>query len=194
MGGDSELDGKAKGVDGDRCPKRHPADADVRLRTQWRRQRVYLAVGKMVDSILQSLPATRGRYFEAPRCPEHLKAAQAMCPSGLLREQQGSSTFPNEPEKAIARFNFGYPSQPAKLEGLLGFNSIGSEGKTDVVGLSSTTAMTASGNGLVIFCQRAFAASTKTSGNLAGDVLCIKGQQPRHPAKSYTRTLQRERW
>ena len=55
------------------------------------------------------------------------------------------------------------------------FNSIGSEGvQTDVAELSSTTAATASGNGLVISANGLFGCEHQTSGNLAGDVLCIK--------------------
>lgn len=63
----------------------------------------YLAVGKMVDSsaTAELTRYTGGATSEAPRCPEHLKAARAMCPSGLLREQRGSSPSPMNRKKPL---------------------------------------------------------------------------------------------
>ena len=137
----------------------------------------YLAVGKMVDSsaTAELTRYTGGRYFGSAALSGTPQSSPGNVSVRFTSGTTGFITFPNEPEKAIARFNFGYPSQPASLKGFWVFNSIGNEGvQTDVVELSSTTAATASGNGLVISANGLFGCEHQTSGNLAGDVLCIK--------------------
>ena len=137
----------------------------------------YLAVGQVSDS-KATAPLNRytgGRYFGSGA----LSGAEAGNPGNVsLRFTSGTTgfiTFPNEPEKAISRFNFGYPAQPASLKGFWVFNSIGNEGVfTDVVELTNALGATANGNGLLATTNNLFGCEHQTKGTLAGNLLCVK--------------------
>lgn len=137
----------------------------------------YLAVGQVSDS-RTTTPLTRytgGRHFGSGA----QSGAAAGSPGNVsIRFTSGTTgfiTFPNEPEKAISRFNFGYAAQPASLKGFWVFNSIGNEGaQTDVVELAATAGASNTGNGAMITRDGLFGCEHQVSGNLAGDVLCVK--------------------
>lgn len=137
----------------------------------------YLAVGSVVDNKVTA-PLTRytgGRYLGSGA----LSGTAAGSPGNVtVRFTSGTTgyiTFPNEPEKAIARFNFGYPAAPSSLKGLWSLTSLGSEGFLgDAVNLTTTGSATSTGNGLVISSDGLFGCEHQVSGNLAGLVLCVK--------------------
>ncbi len=146
----------------------------------------YLAVGQVSDS-KATAPLTRytgGRYFGSGA----LSGAEAGNPGNVsLRFTSGTTgfvQFPNEPEKAIARFQFGYPAQASSLKGYWVFNSIGNQGlSTDVVELTQALTATSNGNGILASSDNLFGCEHQTRGSLAGNVLCAR--------VSFNGTLQR---
>ncbi|WP_158000160.1 hypothetical protein, partial [Melaminivora alkalimesophila] len=116
-----------------------------------------------------------GRYFgSGPR-----SGVEAGSPGNVsIRFTSGATgfiTFPNEPEVAISRFNFGYAFAPASLRGVWTFTSFGSDGTlADVVELIQQGNPTANGNGLVANSNATFGCEHQVRGSLAGGVLCVK--------------------
>lgn len=137
----------------------------------------YLAVGKVVNNTATAplVRYTGGRFFGS-NARSGVEAGSAG--NMTIRFTSGTTgfvQFPNEPEKAISRFQFGYPAQVASLRGFWVFNSIGNEGvSTDVVELTQTPGATANGNGMMTTANNLFGCEHQTSGNLAGNVLCAK--------------------
>lgn len=137
----------------------------------------YLGVGTLQND-RASLPLTRytgGRHFGS--------GAQSGVAAGspgtaVLRFTSGITgfvTFPGEPEKAISRFNFGYPANAASLRGLWSFVSFGPQGLiTDVVRLSVPGSSTSNGNGLMTTADNLFGCEQQVRGELAGTVLCVR--------------------
>lgn len=137
----------------------------------------YLAVGQVSDS-RTTTPLTRytgGRHFGSGAQSGTAAGSPGNVSIRFTSGTTGFITFPNEPEKAISRFNFGYAAQPASLRGFWVFNSIGNEGaQTDVVELAATAGASNTGNGTMITRDGLFGCEHQVSGNLAGDVLCVK--------------------
>lgn len=137
----------------------------------------YLAVGQVSDNRVTARlnRYTGGPYFGGPA----QSGTEAGSPGNVsIRFTSGTTgfiTFPNEPEKAISRFNFGYPRTAPSLLGLWTFTSIGSEGvRTDVVQLSGFLPATRTGNGLAVSSDNLFGCEHQVSGELAGTVLCVR--------------------
>lgn len=137
----------------------------------------YLAVGKVQNNAATAplMRYTGGRFFGS-NARSGVEAGSAG--NMTIRFTSGTTgfvQFPNEPEKAIARFQFGYPAQTESLRGFWVFNSIGNEGVyTDVVELTSALGATANGNGLLASANGLFGCEHQVRGNLAGNVLCVK--------------------
>lgn len=138
----------------------------------------YLAVGDVANNTVTAPLHTYsgGRYFgSGPR-----SGTDAGSPGNVkLRFTSGTTgfiTFPNEPEVAISRFAFGYPSLPQSLKGIWSFTSIGSEGfQGDAQELTVNTGeSTADGNGIVANNAQTFGCEHKIKGSLAGTVVCVK--------------------
>jgi hypothetical protein len=137
----------------------------------------YLAVGTLTDSRTTTTLTTYtgGRHFGSGAQSGVATGSPGNVSIRFTSGTTGFITFPNEPEKAISRFNFGYPFQPSSLKGFWVFNSIGSEGaQTDVVELTTVASATSTGNGLTVSRDGLFGCEHQTSGNLAGSVLCVK--------------------
>lgn len=89
----------------------------------------YLAVGTVADNRVTARlnRYTGGRYFGSPA----QSGTEAGSPGNVtIRFTSGTTgfiTFPNEPEKPISRFNFGYPQKPSSLAGIWTFTSVGSK-------------------------------------------------------------------
>lgn len=151
----------------------------------------YLAVGNFLDN-KTTAPLTRyagGRYFGS--------GAQSGTPAGSpgsvsIRFTSGITgfiTLPNEPEKSISRFNFGYPTAPSSLKGIWTLTSIGSEGLLgDVVNLTSFGSTTSTGSGLVISTDGLFGCEHQVSGSFSGFVLCVKINSQGQLLRSYAFT------
>lgn len=137
----------------------------------------YLAVGPVVDNKVTA-PLTRytgGRYFGSGAQSGSAAGSPGNVTVRFTSGITGYITFPNEPEKAISRFNFGYPASPSSLKGLWTLTSMGSEGFLgDAVNLTSTGSATSTGNGLVVASDGLFGCEHQLSGSFAGLVLCVK--------------------
>lgn len=88
----------------------------------------------------------------------------------------GFITLPGEPEKAIKRYQFGYPATPQSLLGLWSFISAWDDGTVeyDTLELNRVAAGTASGNGMVVSADGRFSCEQQVVGADAGKVLCVK--------------------
>ena len=137
----------------------------------------YLASGALQNDRFNA-PLMRysgGRHFgSGPR-----SGVEAGSPGSVnIRFTSGTSgfiTFPNEPEVAISRFNFGYGFVPASLRGIWTFTSLGSEGLlADVAQLSQPDSASTYGNGLMVSADGLFGCEHQVRGELAGGVLCAK--------------------
>ncbi|AVP56601.1 hypothetical protein C7H73_02180 [Pulveribacter suum] len=135
----------------------------------------YLASGALQNDRF-SAPLMRysgGRYFgSGPR-----SGAEAGSPGNVnVRFTSGTTgfiTFPNEPEVAISRFNFGYAFAPASLKGIWTLTSFGSEGMlADAVEFTRLEDATANGNGIMVSPNGLFGCEHQVRGQLAGGVLC----------------------
>ena len=80
-----------------------------------------------------------------------------------------------EAEKAISRFNFGYPFAASSLRGIWTLTSFGSLGLTsEAVSLTVSGPATSTGNGLMVSSDGLFGCEHQVSGNLVGSVLCVR--------------------
>lgn len=138
----------------------------------------YLGVGQLDSNVQSTFPLTRytgGRYFGS----EPRSGTEAGSPGYVsLRFTSGMTgfaRFPGEPERAISRFSFAYERNPSSLFGIWNFTSFGGLGLiADVTSLERNLGPTSSGNGLVASSDARFACEHKTTGSLAGTVLCIR--------------------
>ncbi|AVS72767.1 hypothetical protein [Paracidovorax cattleyae] len=137
----------------------------------------YLAVGDVTDNQVTARlnRYAGGRYFGSPA----LSGTEAGSPGNVtIRFTSGTTgfiTFPNEPEKAISRFNFGYPQKASSLAGIWTFTSVGSEGtRADAALLDTPLAGSSNGNGLLASSDGLFGCEHQVSGTLAGSVLCVR--------------------
>ncbi|AVS60450.1 hypothetical protein C8241_00895 [Paracidovorax avenae] len=137
----------------------------------------YLAVGTVADNRVTARlnRYTGGRYFGSPA----QSGTEAGSPGNVtIRFTSGTTgfiTFPNEPEKPISRFNFGYPQKPSSLAGIWTFTSVGSEGtRADAALLDTPLSGTSNGNGLLASSDGLFGCEHQVSGTLAGGVLCVR--------------------
>ncbi|WP_019701050.1 hypothetical protein [Paracidovorax oryzae] len=137
----------------------------------------YLAVGTVADNRVTARlnRYTGGRYFGSPA----QSGTEAGSPGNVtIRFTSGTTgfiTFPNEPEKPISRFNFGYPQKPSSLAGIWTFTSVGSEGtRADAALLDTPLSGTSNGNGLLASSDGLFGCEHQVSGTLAGSVLCVR--------------------
>lgn len=138
----------------------------------------YMGVGRITADSMASVPLGRysgGRYFGSGA----QSGADAGSPGTVsLRFTSGITgfaTFPGEPEKAISRYNFGYPFTAPSLKGIWSLTSIGSQGlQAEVGALSESLPSTDNGNGLVASPDGLFGCEHQVKGNLAGLVLCIR--------------------
>ncbi|MDA8523142.1 hypothetical protein [Acidovorax sp. NCPPB 4044] len=137
----------------------------------------YLAVGPVADNKVTARlnRYTGGRFFGSGA----QSGTEAQSPGNVtVRFTSGTTgfiTFPNEPEKPISRFSFGYPRVPASLAGYWTFTSFGNEGmRADVVQLTTPGAGTANGNGLMVSSDGLFGCEHQTSGTLSGNVVCVR--------------------
>lgn len=148
----------------------------------------YLASGRLQNDRF-SAPLMRysgGRYFGSGP----LSGAEAGSPGNVsIRFTSGTTgfiTFPNEPEVAISRFNFGYAFAPASLRGIWTLTSFGSEGAlADVVEFSQPGGSTSNGNGLMVSPNGLFGCEHQVRGQLAGGVLCVKINTAGQVLRSY---------
>lgn len=137
----------------------------------------YLATGKIAnDQVSASLIRyTGGRYLgSGPLSGQEAGNAGTV----KFRFTSGTTGFvalPGEPEKAISRFNFGYPFAAPSLKGIWSLTSMGSLGlSSEAVNLTMTGSSTSTGNGVVASPDGSFGCEHQVSGSLAGTVLCVK--------------------
>lgn len=137
----------------------------------------YLATGKLAnDQVSASLMRyTGGRYLgSGPLSGKEAGNADTV----RFRFTSGTTgfiTLPGESEKAISRFNFGYPFTASSLAGIWSLTSLGSDGiVADAVQLTKNIGPTNTGNGLMTTSDGLFGCEHQVSGALTGNVLCIK--------------------
>lgn len=137
----------------------------------------YLASGKLVNDQVAA-PLMRysgGRYLgSGPLSGQeagNAGTARFRFTSGVT----GFVTLPGEAEKAISRFNFGYPFAASSLRGIWTLTSFGSLGLTsEAVSLTVSGPATSTGNGLMVSSDGLFGCEHQVSGNLVGSVLCVR--------------------
>ncbi|RZJ09830.1 MAG: hypothetical protein EON50_16500 [Acidovorax sp.] len=137
----------------------------------------YLATGKISDDKVAAplVRYTGGRYLGSGALSGKEAGSAGTVTFRFTSGATGFITLPGEPEKAISRFNFGYPFAASSLMGLWTLTSLGSEGLiTDAVQLTSNLGATSTGNGLVATSNGLFGCEHQTSGAQVGNVLCVK--------------------
>lgn len=136
----------------------------------------YLAVGSMSNN-QTTAPLTRyvgGRYFGSGARSGSLDSSPGNVTLRFTSGSTGYVTFPGESEQLIVRANFGYPAKPESLRGYWSFTGLGSAGVyATAVSMSVVAAGTGTGSGLMMNAAGTFACEHKTSGSLAGGVLCV---------------------
>ncbi|MCO4094987.1 MAG: hypothetical protein HEQ37_16385 [Acidovorax sp.] len=148
----------------------------------------YLATGKVVNNQVSAAlnRYTGGRYLGSGPLSGSAAGSAGVASFRFTSGITGYVTLPGEPEKAISRFNFGYPFAPQSLVGLWSMLSLGSEGlSADAVQLTTNIGPTSTGNGLVATADSRFGCEHQTSGGLAGLVLCVKIDSQGQLARSY---------
>lgn len=137
----------------------------------------YLASGKITNDQV-AVPLVRyvgGRYLGSSALSGRESGTVGIVRFRFTSGATGFVTLPGEPEKAISRFNFGYPFSAPSLVGLWSMLSLGSEGlSADAVQLTTNLGPTSTGNGLVATPDSLFGCEHQTSGSLAGTVLCVR--------------------
>lgn len=148
----------------------------------------YLAVGEVADNkVTAPLNQYRGgRYFGSPAMSGTETGTAGNVTIRFTSGTTGFITFPNEPEKAISRFNFAYGAVPESLRGIWSFNSIGSEGlQSELVELTKSVGASTNGNGLMTTANELFGCEHQIRGTLAGNVLCVKVNASGQLLRSY---------
>lgn len=148
----------------------------------------YLATGKVVNGQVSAAlnRYTGGRYLGSGPLSGSAAGSAGVASFRFTSGITGYVTLPGEPEKAISRFNFGYPFAAQSLVGLWSMLSLGSEGlSADAVQLSTNIGPTSTGNGLVVNSDSTFGCEHQTSGSLAGSVLCVKINSQGQLLRSY---------
>ena len=137
----------------------------------------YLAVGDVVDNKVTA-PLNKysgGRFFGSGARSGTAAGSAGNVSVRFTSGTTGFITFPNEPEVAISRFNFGYGAVAESLRGFWTLNSIGTEGlQSDLVELTTNIGATANGSGAMANANQTFGCEHQVRGNLAGNVLCVK--------------------
>ncbi|PJI99710.1 hypothetical protein CLU85_4565 [Acidovorax sp. 69] len=137
----------------------------------------YLATGKISNDQVSAplIRYTGGRYLGSGPLSGKEAGNAGTVSFRFTSGATGYITLPGESEKAISRFNFGYPFAASSLVGIWSLTSLGSEGLVaDAVQLKSNLGPTSNGNGLVVSSDGLFGCEHQTSGGLSGTVLCIK--------------------
>lgn len=148
----------------------------------------YLAVGEVADNkVTAPLNQYRGgRYFGSAAISGTETGTAGNVTVRFTSGTTGFITFPNEAEKAISRFNFGYGAVPESLRGIWSFNSIGSEGlQTDLVEFTVNAGASTNGNGLMTSANGLFGCEHQVRGTLAGNVLCVRINASGQLVRSY---------
>ncbi len=87
---------------------------------------------------------------------------------------KGYISFPNEPEKAISRFNFAYPATPESLKSTWLLTSIGANLQTEFFQLVKVIPGTPEGNGMVMSPNNQVGCENIVRGPNAGIVACVR--------------------
>lgn len=148
----------------------------------------FLAVGDMVDNKVTA-PLTKytgGRFFGSGARSGTAAGSPGNVTVRFTTGTTGFITFPNEPEVAIARFNFGYGAVAESLRGFWTLNSIGSEGlQSDLVEFNTNLGATTNGNGLMANTAQSFGCEHQVRGALSGNVLCVKINSNNQVVRTY---------
>jgi hypothetical protein len=148
----------------------------------------YTAVGRLVNNATTA-PLTSysgGRYFGSGERIGSPASAPGNVRLRFTSGTKGFVTFPNETEKAIARYNFAYPAVPNSLKGYWMFNSIGDEGvQTDVILFATPGSATTNGSGLMISSDGLMGCEHQVGGSLVGSVVCVKINRQGALVRSY---------
>lgn len=148
----------------------------------------YLAVGDVVDNKVTA-PLNKysgGRFFGSGARSGTATGSAGNVSVRFTTGTTGFITFPNEPEVAISRFNFGYGAVAESLRGFWTLNSIGSEGlQSDLVEFNTSLAPTANGNGLMSNTAQTFGCEQQVRGALSGNVVCVKINSSNQLVRSY---------
>jgi hypothetical protein len=138
----------------------------------------YLAVGPLVDNqVTTEMHSYQGgRYFGSG---DRSGVDRGSAGNVSLRFVDGTHGFirlPGEPEKAISRFNFGYPEVPDSLKGLWLFNTYSPTfgWQVDAPEFTTVLSATANGSGVVVSSDRLLSCEHIVRGELAGVVVCAK--------------------
>lgn len=148
----------------------------------------YLASGKITSEQV-AVPLVRyvgGRYLGSGAQSGRESGSVGTVRFRFTSGATGFVTLPGESEKAISRFNFGYPFAAQSLVGLWSMLSLGSEGlSADAVQLSTNIGPSSTGNGLVVTSDGLFGCEHQTSGSSAGTVLCVRINAQGQLVRSY---------
>ncbi|EER59741.1 conserved hypothetical protein [Acidovorax delafieldii 2AN] len=148
----------------------------------------YLASGKIANNQVSAalIRYSGGRYLGSGALSGKEAGNAGTANFRFTSGTTGFVTLPGEPEKAISRFNFGYPFAAPSLVGVWSLTSIGTDGLlSDAVQLATNLGPTSTGNGLVASPDGLFGCEHQISGNLAGSVLCVKINSQGQLQRSY---------
>ncbi len=152
----------------------------------------YLGVGPINADGVASVPLTSysgGRYFGSGARSGQEAGTPGTVALRFTSGTTGFATVPGESEKAISRFNFGYPFAAESLRGIWTLTSLnGTSVFTEAVVLSVRSGATANGNGIMATADDSFACEHQVRGNAAGLVICVKTDSRGQLLRSYAFT------
>lgn len=136
----------------------------------------YLATGNVVNNQVSAELKyyEGGRYFGSGDRSGTEKGSAGQVKIRFVDGTNGFITFPGEAEKAITRFNFGYPAVPDSLKGAWFFTTYSpTQGwQVKVPVFTTVGSATTNGNGAVVSSDGKFACEHQVRGILAGEVIC----------------------
>lgn len=138
----------------------------------------YLATGNVVNNQVSAELKyyEGGRYFGSGDRSGTEKGSAGQVKIRFVDGTNGFITFPGEAEKAITRFNFGYPAVPDSLKGGWFFTTYSPSlgWQVELPEFTTTGPATDMGSGIVVSSNGKFVCEHQVRGDLAGTVFCIK--------------------
>ena len=140
----------------------------------------YLSAGKIANnSYSGALNKYRGgRYFGSGDLTGREDGSAGTVSMRFVSGTEGFIQFPNEPEKAINRFSFGYSNAPAHLRGIWTLVAINKTSETldklDYFGLEKLVDGSGYGTGGIASTDYQYVCENLTSGPNAGLTMCLK--------------------
>ncbi|MDR2334363.1 MAG: hypothetical protein LBE61_12860 [Burkholderiaceae bacterium] len=140
----------------------------------------YLSAGPLANNAYSGVlnKYRDGRYFGSGDRIGREDGNAGTVSMRFISGTKGYITFPNEPEKEISRFNFGYTNAAAQLRGIWMLSSVSPNGsaqdKLDYFSLTDAVRGSDYGTGAMASRDRTYSCENLTSGPNSGLTMCLK--------------------